>query len=124
MLDVARRLLMVEVEDGRLADRREENLPGTLPLAQAERLAELGPQILVCGAVSQAMYVLLTQLPMQVVPFVAGETETVIQAWLSGTLAGPRLAMPGCCRRGRRRYLGGPAWAGSGRGRFNRHASY
>lgn len=115
MLDVARRLLLVEVEDGRVSDRREELLPGVSPPAQVERLAALAPQVLICGAISQAMVALLAGLPMQVLPFVAGETETVLQAWLDGSLASPGLAMPGCCGRRRRGFGCGPARGRGGR---------
>lgn len=107
VLDVARRLLLVEVVDGQVKARREEPLAGTLPAAQANCLAALAPQVLICGAISQTMSLLLARLPMKIVPFIAGETETVLNAWLRGTLAGPGLSMPGCCRNGRR-------WCGGG----------
>ncbi len=112
VLDVARRLLLVEVVDGQVKDRREEPLSGTFPAAQADCLAALAPQVLICGAISQPMAALLAGLPIQIVPFIAGETETVIQAWLDGSLSSQRLAMPGSCHRGRRRF-----GCGLGRGR-------
>lgn len=51
VLDVARQLLMLDVEDGRVIARREETLPGTEQQAQADRLAALAPQTLICGAI-------------------------------------------------------------------------
>ena len=122
VFDVARRILLLDVEDGRVTGRREEPLPGTDPLDQADRLAALGPRTLICGAVSQRMEALLTARGVQVVPFTAGPVEEVLAAWLAGDLPNPALSMPGCggrgCCGGRRmrgrRGRGGDAMAGSG----------
>ena len=99
MLDVARQVLMLEVEDGRVVARREETLPGTEPQAQAGRLAALAPHTLICGAVTQPMADLLAATNIRVIPFTAGAVEEVVAAWLAGALPSAGLAMPGCCRR-------------------------
>ena len=105
VFDVARQLLMLDVEDGRVIARREETLPGTEQQAQADRLAALGPQTLICGAISQPMAAMLASTKIRVIPFTAGDVERVLGAWLLGTLPNPALSMPGCC--GRRRCHGG-----------------
>lgn len=120
VLDVARQLLLVEVAEGRAGARREEPLPGTDPLAQAERLAALGPQVLICGAISQGMAAMLTGKGIEVIPFTAGPVEEVLDAWLAGRLPAPAWRMPGCCGRMRRCHGGRPG--GQGRGGWRRGA--
>ncbi len=101
VFDVARKVLILDVEDGRVIGQHEEMLPGTDPQAQASRMALLVPEILICGAISQPMAELLAATKIRVIPFTAGDVEKVIGAWLLGTLPNPTLSMPGCC--GRRR---------------------
>lgn len=96
VLDVARQVLVLEVEGGHVIARRQEALPGTDPLAQAGRLAALAPEMLICGAISQPMASLLAGTRMNVIPFTAGDVEQVLGAWLLGTLPNPALCMPGC----------------------------
>ena len=99
VFDVARQVLMLDVENGCVIARHEEMLPGTDPQAQAGRLAALAPQTLICGAISRPMAALLEASKIRVIPFTAGDVERVLGAWLLGTLPNPALSMPGCCRR-------------------------
>ena len=117
VFDVARQVLMLDVEDGRVLARHEETLPGTEPQAQAGRLAALGPQTLICGAISRPMATLLAASKIRVIPFTAGDVEGVLGAWLLGTLPSP--SMPGCCGR-TRRCRGGRS---SGRGEQGRRST-
>jgi predicted Fe-Mo cluster-binding NifX family protein len=106
VFDVARHVLLLDVEAGRVVARYEEALPGTDPQSQADRLATLNAQTLICGAISKAMAGLLAGMNMTVIPFTAGCVEEVLAAWLAGNLPDPALSMPGCCRQ-RRRNRGG-----------------
>jgi predicted Fe-Mo cluster-binding NifX family protein len=115
VFDVARQVLILDVEDGRVLARREETLPGTEAQAQAGRLAALGPQTLICGAISRPMAALLAASKIRVIPFTAGDVERVLGAWLLGTLPSPALSMPGCCGR-MRRCRGRGSWSRAGRG--------
>ncbi len=112
VFDVARRVLLLDIDEGREHARREETLPGTDPQAQADRLAGLGAQVLICGAMSQAMADMLAARGVEVIPFTAGLVEQVLAAWLAGGLPAPAWSMPGCCGRMRRCHGG----RGGGRG--------
>jgi len=102
VFDVSRQVLMLDIEEGRVVARREETLPGTELQDQACRLTVLGPQVLICGAISQPLTSLLVAASIRVIPFTAGDVDQVLGAWLVGTLPNPALTMPGCCglRRG------------------------
>ncbi len=116
VFDVARQVLILDLQDGREVSRHVETLPGTELRYQADRLAALAPQTLICGAISQPMAAMLAAHGVSVVPFTAGDVEEVIAAWLSGSLSDPALIMPGCCGqmrrcRGRRNVgKGGRGW--------------
>ena len=114
VFDVARQVLMLDIEDGRVTGRHEETLPGTEPQAQAGRLAALAPQTLICGAISQPMAAMLAATSIRVIPFTAGAVEEVLAAWLDGSLPNPALSMPGCCGRMRRCRGGGAGRRGFG----------
>lgn len=102
VLDVAREVLVLDVENRSIVGRQKEKLPGTEPWAQVERIVALGPHVLICGAISQPMVALLTSAGIRIVPFTAGDVEEVVAAWLAHTLPSPALCMPGCCGRMRR----------------------
>jgi predicted Fe-Mo cluster-binding NifX family protein len=117
VFDVARQVLMLDVEDGRVLARREEPLPGSEPQAQAGRLAALGPRVLICGAVSEPMAAALAKARIRVIPFMAGNVEDIILAWQEGTLTA--FLMPGCCGRMNRCRRGKEGWQ-NGQGWLNR----
>ncbi len=105
VFDVARQVLILDVQNNRVVARHEERLPGTEPQSQAERLAAIAPHTLICGAISQPMADLLAAKNIRIIAFTAGSVEDVVSAWLAGALPNPALAMPGCC--GQRRRCGG-----------------
>lgn len=112
VFEVARRLLLLEVEDGRVIGRREEPLECADPGQQTSRLSYFQPNVLICGAILRPQFNLLTACAIRVVPFVAGDVEAVITAYLQGSLNGAAWSMPGCC--GRNGF--GPMAGRSGRG--------
>jgi len=110
VFDVARRILLLDIQEGKVLTRREATLPGVNPWQQAARMEELKPEILICGAISGPLAGLLAAKGIRVVPFIAGAVNEVIDAYLAGSLPNRALAMPGCCGRGR-------GWMRGGRGR-------
>lgn len=99
VFDVARSVILAEVEGGRIKARREEPLEGGDPGRQASRLSSYQPNVLICGAISQSMVALLSACDIAVFPFVAGDVDAVLDAYLNGSLTAPAWSMPGCCAR-------------------------
>jgi len=116
VFDVTRQLHVVDVQGGRVVSEEAIALPEGAPGQRALRLAELGVDVLVCGAVSRSMLALVTAYGVRVQGFVAGDLSEVLQAWLSGRLSSPAFAMPGCRRQLRVRRACGDR-PGCGRGR-------
>jgi predicted Fe-Mo cluster-binding NifX family protein len=104
---------VVDVEDGKELRRREECVEKTEPVARAKRVAALGIQVLICGAISQPLEAMLAAAGVRVIPNTCGPVEDVLGAFLSGRLTEQAFLMPGCC--GRRRFRGGRRWARPGR---------
>jgi predicted Fe-Mo cluster-binding NifX family protein len=95
VFDVCRELLLITVEGETATSRVNESVGGVHGLLKIERLMELGVETLICGAISEDLRWDLTSRGVDVVGFVAGETEQVLQAFLTGKLPAS-LAMPGC----------------------------
>lgn len=114
VFDVARHLRVVEAAAGKVVLESEAAFSNDQPLHKALLLTELGIRTLVCGAISRPMQDMLVAYGIEVVPFISGEVDEVLQAWLAKELNQDRYAMPGCCGRGRRQ---GARRGGQGRGR-------
>jgi len=107
VFDTARFLRLVDVENHRVIAQSEEVLGEDLPQGTMHRLVDLKVDTLVCGAISRQLEVAIATSGIEVVPFVAGDVETVIEAFLGRRLWGDSFKMPGCCGRLRRRGQGG-----------------
>jgi predicted Fe-Mo cluster-binding NifX family protein len=106
VLDVARRLLVVEIERNAELRRSETNLEETQVAFRARRLTGLGVHVLICGALSWPLEAMLVSAGVRVIAHTCGPVEDVLRAFLAGQLASGAFLMPGCCS-GRRRFRGG-----------------
>jgi hypothetical protein len=109
VFDVARQVRVVDAVGGHVLAESDEWLPDGAPVQKVAALASLGVGTLVCGAVSRPMRDMLEARAVTVVPFVAGELGSVMQAWLGGRVTASEFAMPGCGGRGRG--MGRRQWA-------------
>jgi predicted Fe-Mo cluster-binding NifX family protein len=105
VFDVATNLLLIEVADAGEVGRREEALTATDPNRRAQQVAQLAPQVLICGAISWPLELALRSLGVQVISQICGQVDEVVRCFLLGELANGAFRMPGCC--GRRRFRGG-----------------
>lgn len=96
VFDVARNFWVVETTKEGIIAQYERRFPTDDARERAQLLATLQADHLVCGAITRYFHEALTEHGIQVVSFVAGELEQVIQACMSNTLTDGRLAMPGC----------------------------
>ena len=113
VLDVAKHFLLVEAQRGVELDRRDVPVGETEFLARARCIAELRPDVLICGAISRPFEAMLRSVGIRLIPHTCGPVEGVLRAFLSGQLTEQAFLMPGCCGR-RRRFRGG---YGGGRAR-------
>ncbi|MDI9570418.1 MAG: NifB/NifX family molybdenum-iron cluster-binding protein [Pseudomonadota bacterium] len=107
VFDTSCQIRLVGEDNRRIVLEREELLVEGLPAARALRLAELGVDVLVCGAISRVLQETVAGWGIRVVPFVAGDLEEIIRAWVGGAFDCLAFAMPGCYGKNRRRLGGG-----------------
>lgn len=107
VFDVSRALRVVRVgDDGAEASREDAILDAEHPVKRVTTLMDRNVNVLICGAVSAPLAEMIQAAGIRLIPFVAGETEAVLAAFLRGELPSPAYTQPGCCGR-RRRCRGG-----------------
>ncbi len=115
VFDAARRLMLVDIENGREVRRTEQVVEEAELGPRAWRVAEFGADVLICGAISRPLETMLLSAGVEVIPQACGQVEDVLRAFMSGQLTEQAFMMPGCCGR-RRRFRGGRSGAGPGFG--------
>jgi len=105
VFDVARRLLIMEIENGVEISREKMALNEMALAPRAIYIVELGVQVLICGAISWPLEMALSSSGIQVIPHICGNVDEVLKAFLAGRLINDGFLMPGCCGR-RRRFRG------------------
>ena len=98
VFDVAEHVVLVDLDDED-SSRHAESLGSTAPHQRAQRLADLGVDVLVCGAISWPLEALLATNGIRVISLICGEVAEVVRAFRDGKLGDEQFAMPGCCRK-------------------------
>lgn len=96
VFDTASKLLIVQLEDNRETSRFEAYLDGQNLSRRCSRIYDLGIDVLICGAISRAFCRMLVAGGVNVIPWISGPVEDVLDAWMHGTLFHSRFLMPGC----------------------------
>jgi len=118
VFDFAHRLLLVDIENGKEVNRSEVALESRSLPQRVGQLRSLGVDALVCGAISRLLANMVATSGIQVLPYVTGRVDDVLQAYLTGQLVKPEFSMPGCwpgARRGFGRRRRGCRWQGGRR---------
>jgi predicted Fe-Mo cluster-binding NifX family protein len=106
VLDVASKVLLVDIEEHRELQRQKDILVPTDPWARAQAIRQMRAEVLICGAVSWPLESALRSAGIQVICNICGPVEAVLTAFRNGRLDENVFLMPGCCGR-RRRFRGG-----------------
>ena len=95
VFDFAHKLLLVELENGTEKSREEVPLIERSEPERAARLRQLGVDLLICGAISRLLAYILSSSKIDVLPFVTGSIEQILDAYKAGQLYQPQYALPG-----------------------------
>lgn len=106
VFDVATRLTVVDVQQGREVRRSERVLDQPGLTFRARHIADLGADVLICGAISRPLEEMLVSEGVTVLSQTCGPVEEVLQAFLAGELKEETFVMPGGSGH-RRRFHGG-----------------
>lgn len=107
VFDSARSLLVVNIKNGRAVGERHELLGPEAPFLRAAKLSEWGIKVLICGAISMEYAHAIDAYGIQIIPFITGEPQQVIEAYVKGTLINEVFRMPGFRVGHRNRFRGG-----------------
>ncbi len=103
VFDVAGQILIVEIEGGVELARHEWRLDEEFVQARGAWLARSGVDVLICGAISRALEVVVSQAGIDVISQICGDVEGILAAFIRGQLDEESFRMPGCGGGGRRR---------------------
>jgi predicted Fe-Mo cluster-binding NifX family protein len=95
VFDFARSLLLVELHRGKEVSRSEIPLDESPSISRAGALSHLGVKVLICGAISRSLATVVTGYGIEIISFVSGMVDEVLDAYLTGRLADARFLLPG-----------------------------
>ena len=95
VFDSARMLFIADVENEELVGTCYKLFHSELPHCRAAELFDLQVKVLICGAISQIFINMIEVHKITIFPFITGEVNQVIDAYLKGTLSAPKFQMPG-----------------------------
>ena len=111
LFDASRSVLLVHVNGQQEVHRETVRLEAETPSTRADALAALGADVLICGAISRPYAQAVQSKGIDLVPFIAGDPNSIITAFLTNRLRQASHTMPGCGQHRRRRNRGrGRPW--------------
>jgi predicted Fe-Mo cluster-binding NifX family protein len=111
VLDAARTFVLVSAGSSGVVTRQEAHITDEDLVTKARRIAGLGAEVLICGAISWSLEALLVSAGMRVIPNTCGTLDEVIAAFFSGELTERAFLLPGCPgRQHRHRHRHGRRW--------------
>ncbi len=86
LFDATRMLLIADIKDQRIAARHYESLDCETACSRAERLNDLGVDVLICGGISEPFAGPIEARGIKLIPFSTGNVEDVLSAYLTDNL--------------------------------------
>jgi len=105
VMDTASRLLILRIQNDREMSRSILPVPKMDIIQRARFIANVGIDLLICGALSRPFENALSHHGLSIYPWIKGDIDEIIPAYLKGNLLKNEFNLPGCrgrCRRGRR----------------------
>lgn len=94
-LDFSRRLVVMELKNGRETSRTEVDLAEDTAFTKLAKLRDLGVSVVICGAVSQPLASAAFSCGIRLLPYVTGRLDDVLKAYQAGQLGLPQFVLPG-----------------------------
>jgi len=102
VFDVANTLLLAEIANGEVLNRQFAAFNPVISSRLAEMLKQMGISVLICGAISEVPANIIAVNGIELIPFISGNADRVIDSFAKGKPIIPAFSMPGCgkqCRR-------------------------
>jgi len=101
VFDVARRLLVVYLENGRETARVEKALDHDGATVRVRHVIEIGLDVLICGAISQPILTMLSVAGVDVIQWKCGDVNEILDAFMAGQLTEDAFPLPGFVKQSR-----------------------
>lgn len=98
LFDVSDRLDLIEITHNKAVGRDVITLKQRDPLLRAREMADMGINVLICGAVSYPFETALISTGIRILGFVCGNLDAVIGGFIQNGLSDKRFDMPGYYR--------------------------
>ena len=102
VFDVAGYFVVVDETSGREVKRRTVHVDTVNPVERVNAIRTLNVDVVICGAISKPLELMLAAHSIEVVLNVCGRYEDVLSAYLSRRRLDATFLLPGCGGRGRR----------------------
>jgi predicted Fe-Mo cluster-binding NifX family protein len=96
VFDFADCILLVEIDGDKEISRSQISFESKTFSKRIRQLKSLNIDLLVCGAISRALAELVIASGIEVLAYITGGIDDVLDAYQSGQLARSQFAMPGC----------------------------
>jgi predicted Fe-Mo cluster-binding NifX family protein len=96
VFDVSRTILILDIAKGAVTGESIARFDDDNPVRKLSTLTQNGIRTLICGAISRPIAEIFINSGIRLIPFVAGNRQEVIDAYLNGSLPCWELCMPGC----------------------------
>ncbi|MBN2007895.1 hypothetical protein JW960_00970 [candidate division KSB1 bacterium] len=106
LLDSAENLIMLDSPDYCLSNASQIDICGKSNNEIVQLLAEQNIKILICGAIHDCVWQQIEARHIKVIPWVTGNIQNVVQAFITDTLASSAFLMPGRFGKNRNRRRG------------------
>jgi len=95
VFDSAQTVLLAELLDRQVVDKRLEFIPLLVPESLARKVVALNPDTLICGAISEQPARIIERAGILLLPFISGKAERVLHVYAE-TFEIDNYRMPGC----------------------------
>lgn len=96
VFDVSRTILILDIAKGVVTGESIARFDNDNPVRKLSAFSQNGIHTLICGAISRPIAEIFINSGIRLIPFVAGNRQEVIDAYLNGSLPCWELCMPGC----------------------------
>ena len=86
-IDSADEILFLSMEKGKVRKRKTIRIIPSSPIDKIHQIIELQPDVLICGGLTKLCDIKLKNSKINVIPWVKGNTDVVLNEFLKGTLS-------------------------------------
>ena len=96
VFDSSHTLLIVDIKDEEIKNISYKSFNPQLEVTLTEDLNRLGIEVFICGAISQTHSILIEAGAIQLISFIGGSVNKIIESYAKGNPLTPAFLMPGC----------------------------